>query len=844
VEDKESLLKLLREAQGGTDFTRDQVLDNPGPSRWRYFCGSPGSRQCSRRVASLEIFPVGAGSDASDEVAIDGRLRANPDAETALFAVNEMEISDALRRRLQFHQAGTTSPILRVIDLRSSGLKGMHDPDHRMALQARKGIDKRLHAAWICLCLSILLTGLPQSAIAQSPRSAVLAAGTEDGMYTVFGHSLSDLLAKEGISLQVLSTGGSVENIELLESGRAGFAVAQSDVASAAIVGGFPFVKPASHLRLVSSVYTEAVHVLARSGLYIPTSSQLNGKIISLGPPGSGTAETARVVLEASGISLREVDAQYLQLAKMTEGLSAQSLDAAFLVGPTPFAPVQSVLRHQNARLVPLESHLVDRLVKQAGYVETVIPKLTYPGQSDEVPTIGVRALLLARDDADQAVVVALGRVVNEKQGDIERKLGIRMDPSVSSTAAHVSIPLHSTVRLGVVSRVLPWLDQVVVLLLIAAMIVALFLKRHHASLLLASNAVVARVIFMPLAILGLGSLGMYHFERHVNENFSTLFGSAWSIVVYISGGFQSRAPLTRGGETVATLVVVSGVALAGWVTAELAAHLLKREIGKVLLQYITGRRLMPGSVQDHIIIFNWDNRAAAIIRQLHGEDFDVRLPIVVVSETKFDIPSDPEFERVIPQIGEINEAALKRACVDKAHSITILSTWSLTDHDGMRNQLEPDVADSRTVMLMLLIRRLSAVPITAEIVASKNVPAAKLAGQGGPLEVVCAEKQTTDLLAQCAFTPGIAAVYADLLAFKQNSSEIYKVQVPSQLEGKGFAEALDHFAGERRQTKEPIIPIGVCRASSVHLNPTEDEIGALLPGDEFIVISDHQPKL
>ena len=70
------------------------------------------------------------------------------------------------------------------------------------------------------------------------------------------------------------------------------------------------------------------------------------------------------------------------------------------------------------------------------------------------------------------------------------------------------------------------------------------------------------------------------------------------------------------------------------------------------------------------------------------------------------------------------------------------------------------------------------------------------------------------------------------------------RIQVPSQLQGKSFAEVLERFTGARRQTKEPIIPIGVCRASSVYLNPIEEEIGALLPGDEIIVISDHQPKL
>ena len=104
---------------------------------------------------------------------------------------------------------------------------------------------------------------LCQPAIAQSPRAAVLAAGTEDGTYTLFSHCLSDLLAKDNISLQIVSTGGSVENIKLLDSGKADFALAQSDVASAAIAGGFPFANPASHVRLVSSVYTEVVHVRA-----------------------------------------------------------------------------------------------------------------------------------------------------------------------------------------------------------------------------------------------------------------------------------------------------------------------------------------------------------------------------------------------------------------------------------------------------------------------------------------------------------------------------------------------------------------------------------------------------
>jgi len=117
--------------------------------------------------------------------------------------------------------------------------------------------------------------------------------------------------------------------------------------------------------------------------------------------------------------------------------------------------------------------------------------------------------------------------------------------------------------------------------------------------------------------------------------------------------------------------------------------------------------------------------------------------------------------------------------------------------------------------MLMLLSAGYLLAPITAEIIASKERACCRLLA-GRPLEVVCAEKYTTDFLAQCAFYAGIAAVYEDLLTFGLNSNEIYKVQV-RRSSRKEFAEFWSVLLGTTA-TKEPIIPIGVCRASSVHL--------------------------
>ena len=114
MEDSDSLLKLLSDAQGVKDFLRNQVLDNAKLARWRCFYGSPGSSQCSRGVNSIHLFAVEAESDVSDKMATDGRLRADPDTNRALVAVYEIEIPGVLCRRLQFHQAGTTPFLPRV----------------------------------------------------------------------------------------------------------------------------------------------------------------------------------------------------------------------------------------------------------------------------------------------------------------------------------------------------------------------------------------------------------------------------------------------------------------------------------------------------------------------------------------------------------------------------------------------------------------------------------------------------------------------------------------------------------------------------------------------------------
>ena len=49
------------------------------------------------------------------------------------------------------------------------------------------------------------------------PRTVVIATGQQDGAYFLFAERYRELLAADGIELQIRQTAGSIENIRLLE---------------------------------------------------------------------------------------------------------------------------------------------------------------------------------------------------------------------------------------------------------------------------------------------------------------------------------------------------------------------------------------------------------------------------------------------------------------------------------------------------------------------------------------------------------------------------------------------------------------------------------------------------
>jgi TRAP transporter TAXI family solute receptor len=226
-------------------------------------------------------------------------------------------------------------------------------------------------------------------------------------------HPLGDALARTyrrafpHLTLKVIESPGSVRNVEAIQNGEADLGFAFADVAYVAFVGRL-HDEAFSRLRGIAVLQLNPLHVLVRVESPIRDVSGLRGRRVGVGPPGSGTALTAGLMLRAFGIDPESVRAEYLQFNEASKRLIAGQLDALFVNASYPSESV-TLATKAGARLLAIEGAAVDRLRHDYPFLRlTAIPAGTYPAHPRPVHTIGVDNVLVCSTDLPEDLVYEL----------------------------------------------------------------------------------------------------------------------------------------------------------------------------------------------------------------------------------------------------------------------------------------------------------------------------------------------------------------------------------------------------------------------------------------------------
>jgi TRAP transporter TAXI family solute receptor len=150
-------------------------------------------------------------------------------------------------------------------------------------------------------------------------------------------------------------------------------------------------------------------------------------------------------LLEAAGIDsgtieVAEADSPTAALELLVSG----NIDAVIEVVSAPWRQLEIAMDRAPLELVPLEAEVVESLsIGVHGLLPLAIPARTYRGQELAVATVAATALLVARDDVSDALVVeALDLLFASASSGVSGVQATRL--SKERALDGVTIPLHA----------------------------------------------------------------------------------------------------------------------------------------------------------------------------------------------------------------------------------------------------------------------------------------------------------------------------------------------------------------------------------------------------------------
>jgi len=249
-----------------------------------------------------------------------------------------------------------------------------------------------------------IFLALVLSLYAQAASAFTIATGPSDGSYFQIAQDIKNVAGKEGIDIQVMPTRGSIENIDLLGSGKVDLAIVQLDALRfvSEVLKKQKDLNLFDSIKVILNLYPEEIHILSNNN-DIQSFYQLEGKRVSVGTEGGGTAVTAAVLLAVYDIKATiSFDTFDDAMKKLEQG----NLDAVMFVGGAPVPFIGKLDGKVHFVRLPANPAL------EQIYVRTSLGKSQYSWTTTETETYAVPASIMGVDKRDENYVAQMQNLV------------------------------------------------------------------------------------------------------------------------------------------------------------------------------------------------------------------------------------------------------------------------------------------------------------------------------------------------------------------------------------------------------------------------------------------------
>lgn len=277
--------------------------------------------------------------------------------------------------------------------------------------------------------------------------SLTMGTGGESGTYYAVGGVLGTVIGqKSGVSISVVATGGSKDNLVSMNDNIYQLATVQSDVMAYAYEGTNSFAESGAlkDFRVIGALYAETVQIVTVDPS-ITSVADLKGKSVCVGDVGSGTYYNTIDVLSAYDMTLEDITPVYQSFGDSTDSLKDGKIDAAFLCAGAPTTAVTELASSASVNLVSIDQEHMDKLLDSCPYYASyTIPGGTYSGFDQDTTTITVKATLVCRSDISEDAAYAIAKIIYDNAEEIAGLHAKGSELDVNFATEGITVPFHA----------------------------------------------------------------------------------------------------------------------------------------------------------------------------------------------------------------------------------------------------------------------------------------------------------------------------------------------------------------------------------------------------------------
>lgn len=266
--------------------------------------------------------------------------------------------------------------------------------------------------------------------------------------YTM-GAGIADVINKANIGTTVTAeeSNGYPVNVQLMMNKEIEFGFVNNLMAAQAYTAteSYSEYEPGQILSVMTLAPTE-MHILVPAGSDVKTIYDFAGKRVGVGQPGGIALEVANMFLDAIGYKSGDFERLEINLQNQCDYMQDGQLDVLIWIGSAPLAAITGLCATKDVVFLEIDDAAIAKVQAVCPVAEKcTIAANSYNGQTEDVSTLCLRNMIVARADLSNETVYQFTKLIMENVdtlGTVHAAMGA-IAPSNVTNGMSSDTPLH-----------------------------------------------------------------------------------------------------------------------------------------------------------------------------------------------------------------------------------------------------------------------------------------------------------------------------------------------------------------------------------------------------------------